>query len=73
MAGFPPGVVNIITGFGEPCGRIITSHPKVARVAFTGGSDVAKHIVKNTAENLIYQTEKQLEEFKDKLKKEDYD
>ena len=49
MAGFPPGVVNIITGFGEPCGRIITSHPKVARVAFTGGSDVAKHIVKNSA------------------------
>ena len=54
MAGFPPGVVNIITGFGEPCGRIITSHPKVARVAFTGGSDVAKHIVKNTAENFAH-------------------
>ena len=54
IAGFPSGVVNIITGFGEPCGRIITSHPKVARVAFTGGSDVAKHIVKNTAENFAH-------------------
>jgi len=53
-AGFPPGVINILTGFGEPCGRIITSHPKVARVAFTGGSEVAKHIVRNTAENFAH-------------------
>ena len=36
-AGFPPGVVNIVTGFGEPCGRALTTHPLVARVAFTGG------------------------------------
>ena len=50
-AGFPPGVVNVITGFGEPCGRALTSHPKVARVAFTGGPDTARHIVRNTAEN----------------------
>lgn len=53
-AGFPPGVVNIITGFGEPCGRVITSHPMVAKVAFTGGCDVAKHIVRNTAENFAH-------------------
>ena len=53
-AGFPAGVINILTGFGEPCGRIITSHPKVARVAFTGGSEVAKHIVRNTAENFAH-------------------
>ena len=50
-AGFPPGVVNVITGFGEPCGRALTSHPKVARVAFTGGPDTARHVVRNTAEN----------------------
>ena len=50
-AGFPPGVVNVITGFGEPCGRTLTSHPKVARVAFTGGPDTARHVVRNTAEN----------------------
>ncbi len=30
-AGLPPGVVNIVTGFGEPCGRRLTSHPDVAR------------------------------------------
>ena len=53
-AGFPPGVVNIITGFGEPCGRALTSHPKVARVAFTGGPETAKHIVRNTAENFAH-------------------
>ena len=52
--GFPKGVINIITGFGDPCGRVLTSHPKVARVAFTGGCEVAKQIVKNTAENFAY-------------------
>ena len=51
-AGFPPGVVNIITGFGEPCGRELTSHPLVARVSFTGGPETARHLVRNTAENL---------------------
>lgn len=50
-AGFPPGVVNVITGYGEPCGRLLTSHPDVARVAFTGGPETARHIVRNTAEN----------------------
>ncbi len=50
-AGFPPGVVNVITGYGEPCGRLLTSHPDVARVAFTGGPETARHVVRNTAEN----------------------
>jgi len=53
-AGFPPGVVNIITGFGEPCGRRLTSHPDVARVAFTGGPETARHVVRNTAENFAH-------------------
>ncbi len=50
-AGFPPGVVNVVTGFGEPCGRALTSHPDVARVAFTGGPATARRIVENTARN----------------------
>ena len=50
-AGFPPGVVNVVTGFGEPCGRVLTSHPLVARVSFTGGPATARHIVRNSAEN----------------------
>ena len=53
-AGFPPGVINIITGFGDPCGRVLSSHPSVAKVAFTGGCEVAKHIVRNTAENFAH-------------------
>ena len=53
-AGFPPGVVNVITGFGEPCGRVLTSHPKVARVAFTGGPEAARHIIRNTSENFAH-------------------
>jgi aldehyde dehydrogenase (NAD+)/betaine-aldehyde dehydrogenase len=53
-AGFPPGVVNIVTGFGEPCGRRLTSHPDVARVAFTGGPETARHVVRNTAENFAH-------------------
>ncbi len=51
-AGFPPGVVNIVTGFGEVCGKSLTSHPKVARIAFTGGPAAAREIVKNSANNL---------------------
>ncbi|HEY9037464.1 MAG TPA: aldehyde dehydrogenase [Roseovarius sp.] len=52
QAGFPPGVLNVITGFGPECGAVLTSHPKVAHVAFTGGPETARHIVRNSAENL---------------------
>ena len=51
QAGIPAGVINIISGFGDPCGRVLTSHPKVARVAFTGGLESARHIIHNSAEN----------------------
>ena len=51
QAGFPPGVVNIITGHGEPCGRALTSHPLVARVSFTGGAQTAREVVRNSANN----------------------
>jgi aldehyde dehydrogenase (NAD+)/betaine-aldehyde dehydrogenase len=53
-AGFPKGVVNIITGFGQTCGKALTSHPLAARVAFTGGPSTARQIVHNTAENLAF-------------------
>jgi len=51
-SGIPKGVVNVITGLGEPCGKALTTHDLVERVAFTGGPETAKHIVKNSAENL---------------------
>ncbi len=51
-AGIPPGVVNIITGHGDPAGKALTSHPLVARISFTGGPQSARHIIHNSAENL---------------------
>ena len=50
-AGIPPGVVNIITGHGDPCGKVLTSHELVARVSFTGGLGAARQIIHNTANN----------------------
>ncbi len=52
QAGFPPGVLNVITGFGPQCGAVLTRHPKVDHIAFTGGPETARHIVRNSAENL---------------------
>ncbi|WP_224813538.1 aldehyde dehydrogenase [Hasllibacter sp. MH4015] len=51
-AGFPPGVLNVVTGFGSDCGAVLTSHPKVSHVAFTGGPGTARAVVRNSAENL---------------------
>ncbi|MDI3336698.1 aldehyde dehydrogenase [Defluviimonas aestuarii] len=51
QAGFPPGVVNIVTGHGHPCGKALTSHPLVARISFTGGPGAARHVLYNSAEN----------------------
>ena len=50
--GIPKGVVNILTGFGDPCGKALTTHKLVERIAFTGGPETARHIIKNSAENL---------------------
>ncbi len=55
-AGFPKGVVNVITGMGADCGRVLTSHPLVARIAFTGGPETARHVVRNAAENFAVTT-----------------
>jgi aldehyde dehydrogenase (NAD+) len=37
-SGLPPGVVNVVTGYGAVVGEPLVTHPKVAKVAFTGGS-----------------------------------
>lgn len=52
QAGFPKGVLNVITGFGAECGAVLTQHPKVDHIAFTGGPETARHIVRNSADNL---------------------
>ncbi len=51
-AGFPPGVVNILTGFGETAGAALAAHPDVDKVAFTGSTEVGKLIVQAATGNL---------------------
>ena len=56
QAGFPRGVVNVITGFGADCGQVLTSHPLVSRIAFTGGPETARYVMRNAADNLAHVT-----------------
>uniref|UniRef100_A0A7N5JI40 Aldehyde dehydrogenase 1 family member A3 n=1 Tax=Ailuropoda melanoleuca TaxID=9646 RepID=A0A7N5JI40_AILME len=46
--GFPPGVVNIVPGFGPTVGAAISSHPQISKIAFTGSTEVGK-LVKEAA------------------------
>src|SRR3989440_3191552 len=50
--GLPPGVVNIITGFGETCGAPLVQHPDVNKIAFTGSAAVGKIIVKMASDTV---------------------
>ncbi len=50
-AGFPAGVINIITGFGD-AGAHLAKHPGVDKVAFTGSTEVGRSIVQSAAGNL---------------------
>ena len=51
-AGFPDGVVNIVTGYGETAGAALAAHPDVDKVAFTGSTEVGKLILGAAASNL---------------------
>jgi len=51
-AGFPEGVVNIVTGYGESAGAAIAAHDDVDKIAFTGSTEVGKLIVRAAAGNL---------------------
>ncbi len=44
-AGFPPGVVNILSGFGPTAGQAIAAHPEIRKVAFTGSTATGRRIV----------------------------
>eukprot|EP00884_Botryococcus_braunii_P020189 jgi/Botrbrau1/6854/Bobra.152_2s0013.2 len=52
-AGVPPGVVNILPGYGETAGAALTSHKGVNKLAFTGSTQVGKLIMKAAAENMV--------------------
>ncbi len=51
-AGLPDGACNIVTGFGPEAGAPLVSHPGVAKIAFTGGTDTGKRIMRSAADTL---------------------
>ncbi len=51
-AGFPPGVVNVISGLGSEIGDDLVMHPKVAKIAFTGGTQTGKRVYENAAKGI---------------------
>ncbi len=51
-AGFPPGVVNILTGFGSEIGDRLVDHPDVAKIAFTGGDGTGQRVYERAARSI---------------------
>lgn len=51
-AGFPPGVVNIVTGYGAVAGKALASHMDVDKVIFTGSTETGRSILDSAKSNL---------------------
>ena len=51
-AGFPPGVINVVTG-GPAVGAALTAHPGIDKITFTGGGATARHVARAAATNLV--------------------
>jgi len=51
-AGFPAGVVNILTGYGHTAGAALSVHPGVDKIAFTGSTEVGRRIVRAASDDL---------------------
>src|SRR5882757_8192126 len=52
----PPGVVNVVTGYGNVIGEALVTHREVRKVAFTGSTGTARKILQYAAHNIIPQT-----------------
>ncbi|KAG6013850.1 hypothetical protein E4U54_006236 [Claviceps lovelessii] len=52
QAGFPPGVLNIVNGYGREAGTALASHPGVNKIAFTGSTHTGREIMKTAAINM---------------------
>lgn len=50
-AGFPPGVINVLSGFGESAGASMALHPKIRKISFTGSVAVGKKIMRMAADS----------------------
>ena len=53
-AGFPPGVFNVVTGYGAECGAPLAAHPGVDKVAFTGSTAVGSAVMAGAASHLAH-------------------
>ncbi|MFT4569296.1 MAG: aldehyde dehydrogenase [Hyphomicrobiaceae bacterium] len=53
---FPPGVINIVNGYGEEAGKALASSSRIAKIAFTGSTPVGSLILKYAAESIIPST-----------------
>src|ERR1700681_1570211 len=51
-AGFPPGVLNVVSGFGKTAGQALVDHPDVDKITFTGSPAVGRQILRGAAGNL---------------------
>jgi len=51
-AGLPPGVVNLVNGFGETAGKALTEHPDIKAIALVGESTTGSHIMRQGADTL---------------------
>ncbi len=49
----PPGVLNILTGYGEECGAPLAQHPLVGKLSFTGSTEVGKLIMQQAGERIV--------------------
>jgi acyl-CoA reductase-like NAD-dependent aldehyde dehydrogenase len=49
----PPGVLNVLTGFGEECGGPLANHPGIAKLSFTGSTEVGKIVMRAAAERIV--------------------
>lgn len=49
----PPGVLNVLTGFGEECGAPLAEHPGVRKLSFTGSTEVGKLVMRAAADRIV--------------------
>lgn len=52
-AGFPKGVINLVTGSASKIGRVFTSHPDVRKLTFTGSTEIGKELMKQSADSML--------------------
>jgi len=52
-AGLPPGVLNVVTGFGEEAGQALVDHPGVRKITFTGSADTGRIVLERAARRIV--------------------